>query len=55
MEPGEFSASPPSAKSIACEHGSMFPCCTTCVAAGQRLLEEHDRTGKPVQTAGAWH
>jgi hypothetical protein len=55
MEPGEFSASPPSAKIIACEHGSKFPCCTTCVAAGQRLLEEHDRTGKPVQTAGAWH
>jgi len=55
IEPSEFSASPSTARIIACQHGSKFPCCTACVDVGQRLLDEHDRTGKPVQTAGAWH
>ncbi|HVW27755.1 MAG TPA: hypothetical protein VHC69_20460 [Polyangiaceae bacterium] len=51
----EFHASPPTAKIIACQHGSKFPTCSACVQASQRLLDEHDRTGQPVQTAGAWH
>lgn len=55
IDPGEFSASPPTAKIIACQHGSKFPTCSACVQASQRLLDEHDRTGNPVQTAGAWH
>jgi NAD-dependent SIR2 family protein deacetylase len=51
----EFSASPPTAKIIACQHGSKFPVCAACVEPGKQLLAEHDRTGQPVQTAGAWH
>ena len=55
IEPDEFSASPPTAKILACQHGSKFPACAACTVAGQRLLDEHDRTGQPVKTAGAWH
>ena len=55
IDGGEFSASPATAKIIACQHGSKFPTCAACVAPGQKLLDEHDRTGQPVKTAGAWH
>lgn len=55
IDPGEFSASPPSAKILACQHGSKFPTCAACVNESQRLLDEHDRTGQPVQSASAWH
>ena len=37
----------------------LFPVCqegsAACVEPGQRLLDEHDRTGQPVKTANAWH
>ena len=55
LDQEEFSASPPTAKIIACQHGSKFPVCATCVGQGKQLLDEHDRTGQPVKTAGAWH
>jgi hypothetical protein len=55
IDPHEFSASPPSAHILACQHGSKFPSCAACTAASQKLLDEHDRTGQPVKTAGAWH
>jgi hypothetical protein len=55
LDPHEFSASPATAKIIACQHGSKFPVCSDCVDAGKRLLAEHDRTGQPVKTADAWH
>lgn len=55
IEPSEFSSSPSTAKIIACQHGSKFPTCAACVEPGQRLLDEHDRTGQPVKTASAWH
>lgn len=55
LDPDEFSASPPTANIIACQHGSKFPVCSDCVEAGKRLLAEHDRTGQPVKTADAWH
>jgi hypothetical protein len=51
----EFTASPVSARYIKCLHGSTFPVCVACVSQGQALLAEHDRTGQPVQSAGAWH
>lgn len=44
-----------SAKLIRCQHGSTFPACVACEAAAVALIAEHDRTGQPVQTAGAWH
>lgn len=44
-----------SALVVRCQHGSQFPSCAACEITSQRLLDEHDRTGKPVQTAAAWH
>ena len=55
LDPEEFSASPATAKIIACQHGSKFPVCADCVEPGVKLLAEHDRTGQPVKTADAWH
>ncbi len=55
IDPEEFAAAPPSAEVITCDHGSRFPACTDCDVAARKLVAEHDRTGKPVQTAAAWH
>lgn len=40
---------------LTCQHGSRFAACTECSAHGERLLAEHDRTGRPVAQAAAWH
>ncbi|WP_437997437.1 hypothetical protein WMF26_42745 [Sorangium sp. So ce185] len=40
---------------IQCQHRSRFASCTVCVDMSKRLLAEHDRTGRPVQSAQAWH
>ena len=55
IEPSEFSDSPPTARILACQHGSKFPSCADCVERGQAILDEHDRTNKPVKAAEAWH
>ena len=55
IDGGEFSASPPTAKILACQHGSKFPACAACVTPAKRLLDEHDRSGQPVKSASAWH
>jgi hypothetical protein len=55
IDPHEFSAVPPSATVITCEHKSQFPSCTTCEVTARYLVAEHDRTGKPVNTAAAYH
>lgn len=46
---------PATATVISCEHGSQFPSCVACTDKTNALLEEHDRTGKPVEQAQAWH
>lgn len=51
----EFAASPPLALFIRCEHGSQFPSCAGCQSRSRELVAEHDRTGRPVQQAAAWH
>jgi hypothetical protein len=43
------------AKLLKCEHGSTFAACVECEVAAVARIAEHDRTGKPVETAGAWH
>jgi hypothetical protein len=43
------------ATQVKCAHGSMFSSCVGCVVKTTTLLAEHDRTGQPVKTAGAWH
>jgi hypothetical protein len=53
LEPTEFDSG--SAMALTCQHGSQFPSCTNCALTSQRLLDEHDRSGQPVKTAGAWH
>jgi len=53
LDPKEFDSG--TAIAIKCEHGSQFPSCAACQLTSQRLLDEHDRTGQPVKTAGAWH
>jgi hypothetical protein len=55
LHAGEFTASPVTARYLSCQHGHKFPACTGCVAQGQQMLREHDRTGQPVQVAHAWH
>lgn len=55
LDPEEFTASPSTARILRCQHGSQFASCTGCVARSQELLDTHDRTGQPVQSAAAWH
>ena len=55
LDPPEFTSSPPTAVYIVCQHRSRFPACSSCQIQARYLVEEHDRTGKPVQTAQAWH
>lgn len=51
----EIGASPATATMIVCAHGSQFASCVGCEATSRYLVDEHDRTGKPVQQAAAWH
>ena len=55
LDPQEFTAAPPSAKYLICEHQSRFPACTDCDVLARNLIAEHDRTGKPIAQAAAWH
>jgi len=55
IDPNEFSLAPPSAIVITCEHKSQFPSCAGCEVTARYLVAEHDRTGKPVNTAAAYH
>jgi len=55
IDPNEFSQAPPSALVITCEHKSQFPACANCEVTARYLVAEHDRTGKPVNTAAAYH
>ena len=41
--------------SVRCLHGSVFHACLGCAAKARMLLDEHDRTGKPVQQAAPFH
>ena len=51
----EFTTTPSNARWVACRHEHKFASCVSCVAEAQKRLDEHDRTGKPVQAAAAWH
>jgi hypothetical protein len=55
LDPEEFSAAPPTAKYLICEHQSRFPACVDCDLVARGLIAEHDRTGKPIAQAAAWH
>jgi hypothetical protein len=55
LDAHEFSASPVTARYISCMHATKYAVCSGCVTVGQRLLDEHDRSGQPVHMAQAWH
>lgn len=55
IDPGEFEAAAPTAMLITCQHQSRFPACTDCEVTARYLVEEHDRTGKPINAAAAYH
>jgi len=38
-----------------CQHGSDFPHCVGCATRAKQMVDEHDRTGKPVQKVAAVH
>lgn len=38
-----------------CQHGGDFAHCAGCAEKAKQLVDEHDRTGKPVQKAALWH
>lgn len=54
LDPGMF-GEPDGAAFLRCEHGADFPHCVACRDPAQALVEEHDRTNKPVKKAAAWH
>jgi hypothetical protein len=55
IDPSEFAQTPPGSVIITCQHGSQFAACATCEVTARYLVSEHDRTGKPVNTAAAYH
>jgi hypothetical protein len=55
LEPSEFQGPNPTAVSLQCDHKSTFPACRDCQVNARYLISEHDRTGKPVAVAEAWH
>lgn len=55
LDPEEFRATPATAGWVSCAHGSTFASCMECVGATRERLDEHDRTGQPVDFAHAWH
>lgn len=55
IDPDELEALVPGAVQLRCEHGSQFFACSGCRESAQRLIAEHDRTGKAVASAAAWH
>jgi hypothetical protein len=54
LDPSTF-GEPGGAEFYRCQHGSDFPHCAEHAAQAKVLVDEHDRTGKPVQQAAAWH
>ena len=55
LDPQEFSAAQPTAEYLSCDHQSRFPACVDCDARARGLIADHDRTGKPIAQAAAWH
>lgn len=54
LEPSTF-GEPGGPEFYRCQHGSDFAHCAEHAALAKQLVDEHDRTGKPVQTTPAWH
>lgn len=46
---------PDDVRYLLCQHGTRFTSCAACVPESRRLLEDHDRLGRPVAKATPWH
>jgi hypothetical protein len=55
LDPEEFEAKPPEALYLRCDHGSRFPSCASCEVQARVLIAEHDRSGRQIAVAKAWH
>ena len=55
LDPAEFEGATATATRLRCRHGSQWSACAECAGRAQEMLDTHDRTGNPVQAAGAWH
>ena len=55
LDPSEFGGARPLATEVRCAHGKSWPACSGCAARARELLAVHDRTGRPVDAAQAWH
>ncbi len=55
INPTEFDGDTPVATYLRCQHNSVFPSCVDCADRSRELLAIHDRTGRPVEHAAAWH
>ena len=55
LDEDDFTNTPAKAEWVECQHGSTFASCVGCEPKTKALLAEHDRTGKPVASASAWH
>ena len=51
----EFTDTPSTSRWVSCQHGSKWASCVACVPAAKEKLDEHDRTGRPVNAAAAYH
>ena len=54
LEPSSF-GEPGGPSFYRCQHGSDFAHCAEHADQAKALVDEHDRTGKAVKTAQAWH
>jgi hypothetical protein len=55
IDPTEFSGANALATQVRCAHGKQWPACAGCVGRAREVLAVHDRTGRPVEQAAAWH
>jgi hypothetical protein len=56
IDPHEFTGGANAlATQVRCAHGGVWNACVGCAGRARELLAIHDRTGKPVQAAEAWH
>ncbi len=56
IDASEFTGAPDAlATQVRCAHGSVWNACAGCVGQAREILAVHDRTGRPVQQAQAWH
>jgi hypothetical protein len=55
INPDEFASTPATATFVECDHGERFASCSSCLFESERLIAEHDKSGKPIAQAAAWH